>query len=128
MTKDEVAKLLADIPDYELLFVVRGTHPAAPETLREYARRVLHYQRISGYPETIEGAEIAAKAQAQARAEANDAFTMADMMEQTHDVHVKRMADERRVGLTANDENEKLEAEERERTAAVVTAETGSQA
>lgn len=110
MTKRELLdSSLADVPDDELVFVVRGSHPAAPETLREYGRRVLHYERLKQYPLSDEGAQLAKAGAVRARSDADAAFNMADRMEQG-DVHQQRMVDERRAGLTANDDDEQLRA------------------
>lgn len=75
MTKRELLEsALADVPDDEQLFIVRGSHPAAAETLREFARRTLHYELHRGKSSTAE-------TQAEARRAADDAFTMADLMD-----------------------------------------------
>lgn len=74
MGRDEAIAALQDIPDGEEILIVRGSHPAAPETLREYARRILHMERIAYYSNP--------RQQRDARAEADRVFAMADRMEQ----------------------------------------------
>jgi hypothetical protein len=73
MNKDEAIKVIQDLPDDEELFIVRGSHPAAPETLREFARRELHRSRLdeAGTPSL----------QRQARLVADEVFSIADRME-----------------------------------------------
>jgi hypothetical protein len=68
------AAQLADIPEDEPVLIVRGSHPAAPETVREFARRVLHHERWAGRASTEE-------TQRDARQLADRAFALADQME-----------------------------------------------
>jgi hypothetical protein len=63
---------LSSIPEDEPIFIIRGSDPAAPETLREHARRTLHIAR-----RTIG----TLSAQKDARAFADKAFALADRME-----------------------------------------------
>lgn len=110
MNKDLLVQTLADVPDDELVFIVRGSNPAAPETLREFARRTLHYQKLRQYSLDEAGAEQAKKEAGEARVTADEAFAMADRMERG-ETHNARKADEMRAGLTANGDNARLEAE-----------------
>lgn len=91
MNKTEITKLFEDVADEELLFLVRGSSPAAPETLREYGRRVLHYARLLH--------AINSTAQKAARTEANEAFALADAMEAAQG-NLIRLAEDA-AGLTA---------------------------
>lgn len=103
MTKREALEsALADVPDDELIFVVRGSHPAAPETLRTFAQRVLALETIA-MKQTPES-------KAAARKLANDVFAMADRME-AHEANAPVREAERKAGLTADGENERLERE-----------------
>jgi hypothetical protein len=82
MTKADAIAALAEIPDDELVFVVRGSHPAAPETVREFGRRVLHAARWGARAGTPELIEQSRRAASEARVLADRAFAMADLMEQ----------------------------------------------
>jgi hypothetical protein len=91
---------LEGIPDDELVFVVRGSHPAAPETLRTFAQQVLKIERYSRLSSE--------ESRAEARRIADETFALADRMEQ-HQVHERVREEERLAGLTANTDNEQLE-------------------
>lgn len=98
---------LADVPDDEPLLVLRGSNPAVPEAVRNYAQNVLAIERRSGRSTDATRAE--------ARKQADAAFALADEMQNYGSAHKQRIEDEIRAGLTANAENERLEKEWRER-------------
>lgn len=99
MTKAEAIKLLQSIPDGELLFIVRGSHPAAPEAVREFARRVLHTARFSGKVMQA-GKDITAQLRDEARQIADDTFAVAERMESAlRKGGLERMAGEHVIGL-----------------------------
>lgn len=114
MTKKEMLEsALADVPDDELIFVLRGSNPAAPEALREYARRVLYVERMAQtrVPDNSSKADvrrIVAERQQQARADADAAFAMADRMEALAPEWIAEA--ETAAGLRADTKNAELEA------------------
>lgn len=114
MTKRELLEAIATWPDDELFFVVRGSNPAAPETLREYARRVLHVERMSQtrVPDNStkeEGKRIFSERMQKARADADAACAMADRMEALAPEWLA--AAETAAGLRADTKNAELEAQ-----------------
>lgn len=113
MTKTELLNAIASWPDDELFFVIRGSNPAAPEALREYARRVLYVERMSQVSvpsgSTKEAVRrIAADRKETARLDADAAFALADRMEALAPDWLA--AAETAAGLRADTKNAELEA------------------
>lgn len=120
MTKEE---LLADIqtwPDGELFFVLRGSNLATPEAIREYARRVLHINRMSGLSvpsgtTKTQGAKLQRERDDEARKNADAAFQLADRMQQLAPEWIAEA--ETLVGLRADAKNAELEKKREEEEA-----------
>lgn len=113
MTKAELLEQIATWPDDELFFVIRGSNPAAPETLREYGRRVLHVERMSQVSvpsgSTKEAVRrITADRKQTARTDADAAFALADRMDALAPDWL--VAAETAAGLRADTKNAELEA------------------